>query len=177
MGVVWWCRVVGLWWCRAVTVLLLFWWYCVAALMVFRGCVQVLAHGVQWGKKRNKSAHNSKKCAISYVMLLNFLAYMYFCGARACIFLKRPYLCIVFFIVLDLRLTRLGYSGIPFFLSLRQDALLREAWKTHVPPRKIICSERFFALPLLVGGIACIFLLFSSLFFFSFSRRETRRPH
>ena len=27
-----------------------------------------------------------------------------------------PYLCIVFFIVLDLRLTRLGYSGIPFFM-------------------------------------------------------------
>ena len=27
-----------------------------------------------------------------------------------------PYLCIVFFIVLDLRLTRLGYSGIPFFV-------------------------------------------------------------
>jgi len=27
----------------------------------------------------------------------------------------KPYLCIVFFIVLDLRLTRLGYSGIPFF--------------------------------------------------------------
>ena len=25
------------------------------------------------------------------------------------------YLCNVFFIVLDLRLTRLGYSGIPFF--------------------------------------------------------------
>ena len=31
---------------------------------------------------------------------------------------KKPYLCIVFFIVLDLRLTRLGYSGIPFFLPL-----------------------------------------------------------
>ena len=29
-----------------------------------------------------------------------------------------PYLCIVFFIVLDLRLTRLGYSGIPFFFAL-----------------------------------------------------------
>ena len=68
-----------------------------------------------WGKKRNESAHYAQKCAISYVMLLNFLAYMHFCGARACIFLKRPYLCIVFFIVLDLRLTRLGYSGIPFF--------------------------------------------------------------
>ena len=79
------------------------------------------------GQKRNTSAHDAKKCAISCVMLLNFLAYMYFCGARACIFLKRPYLCIVFFIVLDLRLTRLGYSGIPFFLSLCQDAPLREA--------------------------------------------------
>ena len=30
---------------------------------------------------------------------------------------KSPYLCIVFFIVLDLRLTRLGYGGIPFFMS------------------------------------------------------------
>ena len=27
------------------------------------------------------------------------------------------YLCNVFFIVLDLRLTRLGYSGIPFFFA------------------------------------------------------------
>ena len=32
----------------------------------------------------------------------------------------KPYLCNVFFIVLDLRLTRLGYSGIPFFLSYSQ---------------------------------------------------------
>ena len=39
-------------------------------------------------------------------------------GARSCIFAFRSYLCIVFFIVLDLRLTRLGYSGIPFFLPL-----------------------------------------------------------
>ena len=30
----------------------------------------------------------------------------------------RSYLCNVFFIVLDLRLTRLGYSGIPFFFAL-----------------------------------------------------------
>ena len=29
---------------------------------------------------------------------------------------ENPYFCIVFFIVLDLRLTRLGYSGIPFFM-------------------------------------------------------------
>ena len=28
------------------------------------------------------------------------------------------YLCIVFFIVLDLRLTRLEYSGTPFFVSV-----------------------------------------------------------
>ena len=95
--------------------------------MVFHGCVQVLAHGVRWGKKRNKSTHNTQKCAISYVMLLNFLAYMYFCGERACIFLKRPYLCIVFFIVLDLRLTRLGYSGIPFFCPYAKMPPLREA--------------------------------------------------
>ena len=29
---------------------------------------------------------------------------------------ENPYFCIVFFIVLDLRLTRLGYGGIPFFM-------------------------------------------------------------
>ena len=33
---------------------------------------------------------------------------------------SRPYLCIVFFIVLDLGLTRLGYRGIPFFMSKRK---------------------------------------------------------
>ena len=38
-------------------------------------------------------------------------------SAAACFSAKRPYLCNVFFIVLDLRLTRLGYSGIPFFVS------------------------------------------------------------
>ena len=31
---------------------------------------------------------------------------------------QTPYFCIVFFIVLDLRLTRLGYRGIPFFMPL-----------------------------------------------------------
>ena len=31
---------------------------------------------------------------------------------------QKPYFCIVFFIVLDLRLTRLGYSGIPFFMPI-----------------------------------------------------------
>ena len=40
-------------------------------------------------------------------------------GHYSCIFRRSPYLCIVFFIVLDLRLTRLGYSGIPFFLLIR----------------------------------------------------------
>ena len=44
---------------------------------------------------------------------------MHFYDAKPCIFQKRLYLCIVFFIVLDLRLTRLGYSGIPFFISIR----------------------------------------------------------
>ena len=38
----------------------------------------------------------------------------------SCNFMDSPYLCIVFFIVLDLRLTRLGYSGIPFFLPFSQ---------------------------------------------------------
>ena len=33
------------------------------------------------------------------------------------------YFCIVFFIVLDLRLTRLGYRGIPFFIPLSLNAL------------------------------------------------------
>ena len=96
---------------------------CVAVLWVWGCCAvsfvwQFAGCGARRATRqnRNKSAHDAQKCAISYVMLLNFLAYMYFCGARACIFLKRPYLCIVFFIVLDLRLTRLGYSGIPFFL-------------------------------------------------------------
>ena len=101
------------WW--GVGVLLLVCWFCGVGLLFFHRRVEGVAHGERRGKKRNKSAQNTQKCAISYVMLLNFLAYMYFCGARACIFLKRPYLCIVFFIVLDLRLTRLGYSGIPFF--------------------------------------------------------------
>ena len=32
----------------------------------------------------------------------------------------KPYLCNVFFIVLDLRLTRLGYSGISFFCPFRE---------------------------------------------------------
>ena len=41
---------------------------------------------------------------------------MHFFRQKPCIFLKSMYLCNVFFIVLDLRLTRLGYSGIPFFL-------------------------------------------------------------
>ena len=37
----------------------------------------------------------------------------------------KPYLCNVFFIVLDLRLTRLGYSGIPFFLFIPQARFLK----------------------------------------------------
>ena len=41
---------------------------------------------------------------------------MHFFRQKPCIFLISMYLCNVFFIVLDLRLTRLGYSGIPFFL-------------------------------------------------------------
>ena len=41
---------------------------------------------------------------------------MHFFWQNPCIFSKSTYLCNVFFIVLDLRLTRLGYSGIPFFL-------------------------------------------------------------
>ena len=36
---------------------------------------------------------------------------------------KSPYFCTVFFIVLDVRLTRLGYSGIPFFISIPKDKI------------------------------------------------------
>ena len=39
--------------------------------------------------------------------------YSFFLGG----FARKSYLCNVFFIVLDLRLTRLGYSGIPFFFA------------------------------------------------------------
>ena len=42
----------------------------------------------------------------------------------SCNFPVSPYLCIVFFIVLDLRLTRLGYSGIPFFFAYRSKWVL-----------------------------------------------------
>ena len=44
--------------------------------------------------------------------------------ANSCNIMDSPYLCIVFFIVLDLRLTRLGYSGIPFFLPLPEGLLV-----------------------------------------------------
>ena len=46
--------------------------------------------------------------------------FVWFFWPASCRFAKPPYLCIVFFIVLDLRLTRLGYSGIPFFLPFSQ---------------------------------------------------------
>ena len=35
-----------------------------------------------------------------------------------CNFTKNPYLCIVFFIVLDLRLTKIGTQRSPFFLPI-----------------------------------------------------------
>ena len=37
----------------------------------------------------------------------------------ACYFAKKPYLCIVFFIVLDLRLTKVGVRRYPFFYALK----------------------------------------------------------
>ena len=43
-----------------------------------------------------------------------------FLGLRLVSLFNNTYLCYVFFIVLDLRLTRLGYSGIPFFVSIRE---------------------------------------------------------
>ena len=41
-----------------------------------------------------------------------------------CIFLKKYYLCIVFFIVLDLRLTKVGTRRSPFFLLCRKHPFL-----------------------------------------------------
>ena len=41
--------------------------------------------------------------------------------AKSCESRRKPYFCIVFFIVLDLRLTRLGYRGIPFFVPYSFD--------------------------------------------------------
>ena len=41
----------------------------------------------------------------------------------ACIFLKKYYLCIVFFIVLDLRLTKVGTRRSPFFFALPKTPL------------------------------------------------------
>ena len=121
-----------------------------------------MAQGEQLGKKRNKSAHNMQKCAISYVMLLNFLAYMHFCGARACIFLKRPYLCIVFFIVLDLRLTRLGYSGIPFFCPYAKMPRCVRLERHICHPVKLFAPKGFLLCRCWWGH--CLYL--SSLFFF-----------
>ena len=41
-----------------------------------------------------------------------------FLRLNVCHIPRNQYLCIVFFIVLDLRLTRLGFGGIPFFMSV-----------------------------------------------------------
>ena len=38
-----------------------------------------------------------------------------------CNFTKNPYLCIVFFIVLDLRLTKIGTQRSPFFFAHKSD--------------------------------------------------------
>ena len=38
-----------------------------------------------------------------------------------CNFTKNPYLCIVFFIVLDLRLTKIGTQRSPFFYAHKSD--------------------------------------------------------
>ena len=59
-------------------------------------------------------------------------------------FQKSTYLCNVFFIVLDLRLTRLGYSGIPFFMPISQ-------WNTNC----CCFSSRFF-MP--SSGYRCLIL-------------------
>ena len=42
-----------------------------------------------------------------------------FCWCDICYISGKPYLCNVFLIVLDLRLTRLEYGGTPFFMSIR----------------------------------------------------------
>ena len=63
-----------------------------------------------------------------------------------------PYLCIVFFIVLDLRLTRLGLSGAPFFFFFFFDApkiftniiaiVLPERTQIIIRLLSIICSQK-----------------------------------
>ena len=135
-----------------------------------------MAHGVQWEKKRNKSAHNAKKCAISYVMLLNFLAYMHFCGAKACIFLKRPYLCIVFFIVLDLRLTRLGYSGIPFFCPYVKMPRCVRAERHICHPVKLFAPKGFLLCRCWWGHGLYLSSLFFSFFLLIFPTRDASPP-
>ena len=70
-------------------------------------CGRICKRCWRWGCHNvNFSAQKTLKKLHFYIFLSLFVAK---CP-------KRPYLCIVFFIVLDLRLTRLGYSGIPFFL-------------------------------------------------------------
>ena len=46
-------------------------------------------------------------------------------------FLRCPYLCIVFFIVLDLRLQRLGQSVDPFFMSIHEAHPVNYPFVTH----------------------------------------------
>ena len=149
------------------------WCYGVGFLFFHRR-VEVVAQGERRGKKRSKSAQNAQKCAISYVMLLNFLAYIHFCGVRACIFLKRPYLCIVFFIVLDLRLTRLGYSGIPFFfvpMSRCPRCVRLERHMCH--PVKLFAPKGFLLCRCWWG--AWLVSFFSFLLFFSSHFPDARR--
>ena len=54
------------------------------------------------------------------------------------------YFCIVFFIVLDLRLTRLGYRGIPFFMSLSLEKEISESsQQNHTKHRNQVLYQAF----------------------------------
>ena len=62
----------------------------------------------------------------------------YFLGTISCKFPKSLYLCIVFFIVLDLRLTRLEYSGTPFFVLIYKILKIKPNFKQKA--RKVVLN-------------------------------------
>ena len=66
-------------------------------------------------------------CKITLKSLKNAISDT-FLSTNHCKFLRSPYLCIVFFIVLDLRLTRLGYGGIPFLIDNTSTLYIAMHW-------------------------------------------------
>ena len=63
--------------------------------------------------------------AKSTTQTFNICYIAWFIRLNTCRFQSSPYLCTVFFIVLDLRLTRLEQSVAPFFMSIPQKINLR----------------------------------------------------